>query len=275
MTLTIRIILVIGGLLLFPVAYGFATGATWATMWWLWEDTPLSYRFIASMQAAIGAAMVWIGLTGALHMIMAGSINLFVMLSGIAIYLLSGQEAMTDKVWAYGIGCAIFALVNLWLIFWSRRFVTIDARPMPWGLRICFVIFVLALVTVGISLITKRSDIFPWPLSEGTSVVFGWMFLGDAFYFLYALLQPKWVNAAPQLWSFLAYDLVLIPPFLALLGQPRTPAEDGTLPYELLQYNLVVYLGILFFSGMVAIYSLFIDPRTRIWQGNAAREAYS
>lgn len=274
MVLTIRIILVIGGLLLFPLAYGFATGAEWATMWWLWWDTPLSYRFIASMQAAIGVAMVWIGLTGALHMIVAGSLNLFVMLSGIAIYLLSGQEEMTTRLWAYGIGCAIFALFNLWLVFWGRRFVVTDPRPMPWGLRICFVIFVLALVAVGVGLVTDQG-IFPWTLSTGTSVVFGWMFLGDAFYFLYALLRPKWVNAAPQLWSFLAYDLVLIPPFLARLGTPSPEVTDGPLPYELLQYNLVVYLGILFFSAMVAIYSLFIDRRTRVWQRQSAQKAYA
>lgn len=152
---------------------------------------------------------------------------------------------------------------------------------MPWGLRICFGIFVIALLSVGGALVTKQPGFFPWDLLEGvkangvhvegaavnggTSVVLGWMFLGDAFYFLYALFRPKWANAAPQLWSFLAYDLVLIPPFINLLGTPAPLVEDGLLPYGLLKYNLTVYLGILFFSAMVAIYSLFIDRRTRIW----------
>ena len=265
MAFVIRIILVVGGLLLIPLAWGFATQAEWATALWLWEDSRLSYIFIASMQAAIGAAMIWIGLTGALHMIAAGALNLFVMLSGIAIYLLSGQEEMTTKLWFFGIGCAIFAVVNLGLVFWARQFVITDQRPMPMGLRFCFLIFVLALVGVGVALVTQQPGIFPWTLQPGTSVVFGWMFLGDAFYFLYALLQPKWVNAAPQLWSFLAYDLVLIRPFLQRLGTPAPAVENSFMPYELLQYNLVVYIGILFFSSMVAIYSLFFDRRTRIW----------
>jgi hypothetical protein len=265
MVLAIRIVLVIVGLLMFPLAWGFATGADWATMWWLWVDTPLSYRFIGAMQAAIGVAMIWIGLTNALHMLVAGGLNLFVMLTGIAIYLFSGQEPLTPTMRTLGIGSALFALFNLWLVFWAQRFVPTDPRPMPWGLRICFMIFVAALLAVGGALVTQQKGIFPWPLSTGTSAVFGWMFLGDAFYFLYALFRPRWVNAAPQLWSFLAYDLVLIPPFINLLGAPRVIVEDGALPYELLQYNLVVYLGILFFSAMVAIYSLFIDARTRVW----------
>lgn len=265
MRLVIRIVLVLGGLLLFPLAWGFANSAEWAVQWWFWEDTPLSYRFLASMQAAIGIAMIWIGLTNALHMVVAGSLNLFVMLGGIAIYLFSGQEAMNTKLWIYAYGCAIFALINLWLLFVAQRIQPLDQRPMPWGLRICFVLFVLALFAVGIAMITETPGIFPWRISGGTSVVFGWMFLGDAFYFLYALFRPKWVNAAPQLWSFLAYDIVLIPPFLSLLGRPVVEVENSPLPYELYQYNLVVYLGILFFSAMVAIYSLFIDSRTRVW----------
>ncbi len=261
----VRGILIVGGLLLFPLAWGFATGEEWATTWWLWDDTPLSYLFIASMQAAIGIAMIWIGATGALHMIAAGSLNLFVMLAGIAIYLLSGQEAMTPTVRTYGIVCAIFAIVNLGLVYWARQFVATDRRPMPIWLRFCFFLFVLALLLVGGALVTQQPGIFPWPLKPGTSVVFGWMFLGDAFYFLYALLRPRWVNAAPQLWSFLAYDLVLIGPFFALLGNPPPVSENDLIPSELLEYNLTVYIGILIFSGLVAIYALFIDGRTRVW----------
>ncbi|MEZ4679274.1 MAG: hypothetical protein R2932_34150 [Caldilineaceae bacterium] len=265
MQMLIRVILVVVGVALLPLAWGFSTAAPWAIQWWLWEDTPLSYLFLASMQAAIAAAMIWIGLTNALHMVAAGSINLFAMLSGIAIYLLSGQETMTPKLWVYGIGCALFALLNLIFAFRARRFTSPDRRPMPMSLRIAFAIFVLMLAQVGVALVTQQKGIFPWPLSPGTSVVFGWMFLGDAFYFLYALLQPRWVNAIPQLWSFLAYDLVLIRPFLDRVGTPSPRVDDGPMPYELLQYNLLVYISVLCASALVAIYFLFLDGRTRLW----------
>lgn len=282
MASTIRIVLIVGGLLMLPLVWVFGIAAwglaaeNWgivaetgqletrmqrAAAFWLWDDTALSYLFIASMQAAIAAAMIWIGLTGALHMMVAGSINLFVMLGGIAIYLFSGQVAMTPKLWLYAGGCAIFALANLWFVAWARHFAATDIRPMPIGLRIAFVIFVLALIAVGGALVLGREDVFPWDLQTGTAVVFGWMFLGDAFYFLYALLQPRWVNAAPQLWSFLAYDVVLIGPFLNRLMTQTTNDSASQYGYA----SLVVYIGILFFSAAVTIYYLFLDRRTRVW----------
>ena len=225
----LQIILVVGGIALLILSWGFATQAQWATTLWAWEEGPLSYLFIASMQAAIAAAMIWIGLTRSWHMITAGAINLFVMMGGIAIFLLSNAAAanptltITPKIWAYGVGCAIFALVNLGLIFWAQRFVLTDQRMMPLGLRFAFGLFVVALVAVGGALVAKVPDVFPWPLKPETSVLFGWMFLGDAFYFAFALLQPRWSNATTQLWSFLAYDLVLIGPFLQRL---QTSAAD-------------------------------------------------
>jgi hypothetical protein len=62
-------------------------------------------------------------------------------------------------------------------------------------------------------------------------------------------------NAIGQLLSFLAYDLVLIGPFLKLFG-----TVDPTL-----RLNLIVYFAVLVFSAAVAIYYLFIHPQTRDW----------
>ena len=86
------------------------------------------------------------------------------------------------------------------------------------------------------------------------------MFLGDAFYFAFALLQPRWSNATTQLWSFLAYDLVLIGPFLQRL---QTSAADEQ--YWTWYYSLITYIAVLLFSGAVAIYYLFVSAGTRIW----------
>ncbi len=259
-----QLILIVGGLGMFVLAWGFLNQATWATYWWPMPDGPLSYTFIASMQAAIAAAMLWIGITQAFHMLMAGALNLFVMLSGTAIYLWTAPAAIAAlqsetethlSVSTLAPAVTIFALLNLGLLFWARRFRLTDTRPMPMGLRVAFVIFVLALIGVGSALVMQREQVFPWQLTGPTSVLFGWMFLGDAFYFLYALLAPRWRNAATQLWSFLAYDLVLIPPFLR---------RFGTIDAELLP-SLIVYTAILFFSAAVAVYYLLINPATRVW----------
>ncbi len=98
-----------------------------------------------------------------------------------------------------------------------------------------------------------HAPIFPWKLNPDSSVIFGCIFLGDAFYFLYSLLYPRWHNALGQLLSFLAYDLVLIVPFLILF---KTVKPEGML-------NLIVYVAVLIYSGAIATWFLFIHPKTR------------
>ena len=97
-----------------------------------------------------------------------------------------------------------------------------------------------------------HKPVFPWDLNPDSSVVFGCIFLGDAFYFLYALLRPRWGNAFGQLLSFLAYDLVLIVPFLLLVN---TVKPDHML-------GLIIYIAVLVYSGGLAVYYLFIDSQT-------------
>jgi hypothetical protein len=46
--------------------------------------------------------------------------------------------------------------------------------------------------------------------------MFGLVFLGAATYFIYGALDPHWGNAIGQLAGFLAYDLVLLAPFLSI-----------------------------------------------------------
>ena len=83
--------------------------------------------------------------------------------------------------------------------------------------------------------------------------VFGCIFLGDAFYFLYGMFRPNWHNALGQLLSFLAYDLVLIFPFIGLIS---------TVEPDLL-VSLIIYIIVLMYSAGLAVYYLFIDSQTR------------
>lgn len=253
----VRSILMIGGLLMLVLSYGYYTQADWAIATWLWpEQGRLTYVFMASMQAAIAVAMLWIGFSGDVSVMAAGGLNLFLMMAGIAVFLLMDVGTSEPRAVPYGIACAVFALCNLPLILWARRFPVQQAQPTPMGVRISFVIFIVALIGVGLALVLQLANIFPWPLRPDTATIFGWMFLGDSLYFLYGLLLPRWSNARAQLWSFLAYDLVLIGPFINHFANV-TPER---LP------SLIVYTGVLVLSGVIALYYLLINPTSRVWR---------
>jgi hypothetical protein len=82
------------------------------------------------------------------------------------------------------------------------------------------------------------------------------MFLGAAAYFAYGVFRPGWYNAGGQLAGFLAYDVVLIIPFLQRL--PTVEPE--------LRVNLIIYIIVVSYSGLLAIYYLFLYPGTRLWR---------
>jgi hypothetical protein len=129
-----------------------------------------------------------------------------------------------------------------------------DARPVPAIVRISFIFFMLNLMIAGTLLVLKQPNVFPWQLTPQQSVLYGWIFLGAAGYFLYGVLRPVWSNARGQLLGFLAYDLILIGPFIALFfGE-----EPFLLP------NLVYYIAALIYSGGLGVYYLFLNPETRI-----------
>ena len=132
----IRFTLVLGGILTLVLAVGFAWQMPWALSLWLWPDGPLSYLFIASMQAAIAAAMIWIGISGELGALPAGALNLVVMMSGLAIYFFQAAR-YPDRgyLMEYAIGCGLFVLFNILLFFWSRSIPIRDPRPSGVALR--------------------------------------------------------------------------------------------------------------------------------------------
>jgi hypothetical protein len=98
-----------------------------------------------------------------------------------------------------------------------------------------------------------RWHVLPWPVTPALSTLIGFMFLGAAAYFAYGVAVPRWENAGGQLAGFLAYDIVLIVPFLV-----RLPTVDASvLP------NLIVYTAVVTYSGLLAIYFLVLHPATR------------
>ena len=152
----------------------------------------------------------------------------------------------------FGLASALMAIISGAVFFWSRRLPLTDSRPTPMPVRVSFGIFIASLFLASGALIL-RMPVFPWDLNPDSSVIFGCIFFGDAFYFLYGLFRPRWGNAFGQLLSFLAYDLVLIVPFVLLF--------DTVKPERML--NLVVYTAVLVYSGGLAVYYLLLDPQTR------------
>ncbi|MBE0672097.1 MAG: hypothetical protein IH588_16075 [Anaerolineales bacterium] len=242
----------IGGLVVLLFAFGFIVRLPFATAIWPWEDGRYSYLFVGSILAAVSAAALWVGWAGEFGALPAGSLNIFVIALTTSIYffLLASQGRKDMLLFgAFGIAAAIASLAAF---FWSLNIPLKETRPMPKPVKVSFWIFIASLFAAGGALILK-APIFPWALNPDSSVIFGCIFLGDAFYFLYGIFRPNWHNALGQLLSFLVYDLVLIVPFIGLLN---------TVPPE--RYiNLLVYIAVLIYSAGLAVYYLFINPQTR------------
>ena len=249
---TIRILILIGGLVILALALGFIFQVPLALRLWPWEDGRYSYLFIGSILAAVSAAALWIGWTGELGVLPAGSLNVFVIALTTGVYFFNLVSQGRSDMLPFGVASILMALASIGTFLWSRGLPLADARPTPRLVRVSFGIFIASLFLAGGALLL-RMPVFPWELNPDSSVIFGCIFVGDAFYFLYGLIRPRWGNAFGQLLSFLAYDLVLIIPFVFLLNT----VEPGRM------VNLVVYIAVLVYSGGLAAYYLLINPQTR------------
>ena len=248
----IRTLILIGGLFILALAFGFIFRIPLALSIWPWEDGRYSYLFIGSILAAVSAAALWIGWTGELGALPAGSLNVFVIALTTSVYFFKLVSQGRSELFGVGIASVLMTLTSGAAFLWSRRLPLTDPRPTPALVKVSFGIFIASLFLAGGALVLHL-PVFPWDLNPDSSVVFGCIFLGDAFYFLYGLFRPRWGNAIGQLLSFLAYDLVLIVPFVLLF--------DTIKPERML--NLVVYTAVLVYSGGLAVYYLLIDPQTR------------
>ena len=245
---------IFAGLASLVLTVAFIGLAPWATDLWPWEVTPLSYLFIASILAAIATPVIWIGISGETAAIRAGAIDLAITYGGITVYLATllgaqGQPSLGPYVAVFAVGfvAMVITFARTRPIPWR------DHRPMPSTVRLSFALFAVILTAAGTAL-AFHADIFPWALGSETSVIFGFIYLGAAAYFIYGVLDPRWPNAQGQLIGFLAYDLVLIGPFVDRFDE----VHGGELT------SLIVYTAFVAYSGLLAIYYLFVAPETRI-----------
>ena len=250
----VRLGLIGAGLASLVLTAGFFWRWDWAVDLWPWPDSRLSFVFLASIVAAIGLPALWIGLSGELRAIEAGALDLAVTYAGMVAYVIAlagdpGQPALGAYVAAF----AALGLFSLGAYLWARRIPRRDPRPMPGPVRVSFAFLAVALIGFGTALVFG-ADVFPWPLSDESSVMFGLIYLGAAVYFLHGVTRPSWSNATGQLIGFLAYDLVLIGPFIGHFDE----ATGGKL------LSLWIYTGVVVYTAGLAVYYLFMHPETRL-----------
>jgi hypothetical protein len=244
------------GVLLLGLAGGYVAQGAWATATWFWPDSRLSYIFVGSVLAAVAMTFLAVAVSGEHGALASGGLTGFVMSFGVASYLVQlATVGQRPALLLNAIVAAAIGLLGIGLFWWVRRIPIRDQRPVPRLLRVALATFVGALLLAATLLIVRLPTVFPWPLNPDSSVIFGWIFLGNATFYGYALLSRYWPNARGPLLSFLAYDLVLIPPFLSQFGAVR---PDHRL-------SLILYTAVLFYSALVSSYYLFVNPTTRGW----------
>ncbi len=127
---------------------------------------------------------------------------------------------------------------------------------------VSFGVFTAALLVVSTLLLARNSPL-PWQVTGDRSTAIGLMFLGAAAYFVYGLVDRRWENAGGQLAGFLAYDAVLLWPFVERL--PDIAPE--------FRLALWIYTAVLVYSGIVALVYLAFHPATRGRRQHDAPEA--
>lgn len=255
------------------VGAGLFLNAPWAAALWPWTDQPLDRVVLSSFLVAGLGTVLWIGLsaewgamTGALLDVLlfqacaaawfgvrwwTGDVptpNLFEPADG---------PAALSTLGVFAAALALMVLVELALLRAVWRIPIRDTRPADRLLIGSFGLFAVVLVITGALLILQR-PIWPWPLSEASAALLGFLFLGSAVYFLHGLRRPGWHRMKGQLVAFLLYDLVLAQPYLHL--------ADGQLSYSLNYSSLAVYWAVILYSGGLAAYYLFLNPRTKGWR---------
>lgn len=256
MNVAVRWLLIVIGVVQLGFALAFFVQWPPATALWPFPGTtPLTFIFLASIFAAAGASTLW-AVASRQHGAFAGiAIDYIFILVPVTIYI--GQLASTTGgagLGLYAVACLLGVLFGVWLLFYSLRAPLDRSVPVPALVRWSFVIFVVALVLVSVQLIRQAPNILPWPVTPELSVLIGWMFFGALTYFVYGLARPSWANAAGQLVGFLAYDLVLIGPFLQRL--PTVAPEQ--------RLSLWIYTAVVVFSGVLACFYLFVHTPTRL-----------
>ncbi len=253
-----RVFFLSAGVIFALVGVGWLFEMPWAEALWpfAWGGYRMGWVFLTSVAWAIAAPLIWIGLTGSLAAVAPGALNLAVFFGGMGGYLTQLATRPEDGMnggWAVAFFICAAAMVAMFVITW--RIPVKNARRTPLAVRVAFAVAAVILIAAGLALLAEYPTVFPWPTKSAGFISYGWVFLGASLYFIYAVINPKWELAAGQLLGFLAYDIVLLPPYLALFGSVKPGHEP----------SLFVYTAVLIVSSVLAIYYLFVNQTTCLW----------
>jgi hypothetical protein len=254
-----KVALIVTGLIQLVLAIGFFFQQAWATSLWPVPDTRLSYAFIAAILAGGAAPLIWAGLSGELASLAGYGLSFGIMYAGMGIsaLLFYLQDQNPALAW-FAFVMIVLALLG-GMIFMRTRRLAENSQPTPRIVIYAFIAEILVLAGAGILLILKVPNTLPWNLSPESSVLYGWVFLGLAFYYLYAVLNRQWIHALGPLLGFLVYDLVLFSPLFARFGNLQPGHVLGQ----------VAASAIIIFSAALGVYYLFINPVTRLGKRSA------
>jgi hypothetical protein len=246
--------LIFSGMVHLILATGFFFQQDWATSLWPVPDTRLSYAFIAAILAGGAAPLLWIGFSGELAALAGYGLSFGIMYAGLGISALGFYLRDQNPALAlFSLVMGILAIVGV-ILYTRMRRADHDKLSTPPIVLYAFAVEVLVLAGAGILLTLKVPNTLPWNLSPESSVLYGWVFIGLAFYYLYAILNRQWIHALGPLLGFLAYDLVLFSPLFTRFGNLQPEHVRGQVAASI----------IIIFSGLLGIYYLFVNPVTRL-----------
>ena len=222
-------------------------------LWPFPGTTELTFLFIGAIFAAAAASTAWAALVGEEASYPGIALDYLAIFGPMVVYLLLVEPARGGGISLFWLGLVATLAFGAWLLWQTSGASRRDPRPTPRPALVAFGVLAPVLGVVGLALVLNVPNVLPWPVTPELSVIAGLIFLGAAVYFLYGLLRPSWTNAGGQLAGFLAYDLVLIVPFVARL--PTVPDQW--------RVSLIAYTTVLVVSGVLAAWYLFIAPGTR------------
>src|SRR5688500_1627283 len=249
-----KVTLIFAGLIHLILAAGFFFQQSWATSLWPVPDTRLSYAFIAAILAGGGAPLLWIGFSEERAALAGYGLSFGIMYAGMGISAL--WFYVRDQNPSLGLFALVMGVLTVLagILFARMRRADHDRLLTPPIVIYAFAVEVLVLAGAGILLTLKVPNTLPWNLSPESSVLYGWVFIGLAFYYLYAILNRQWIHALGPLLGFLVYDLVLFGPLFARYGSLQPQHILGQVAATL----------IIIFSAVLGIYYLFVNPATRL-----------
>jgi hypothetical protein len=250
------------------IGFGLIKDFDWAIEGWPLPDVKMTYKFLASIAAAIAAPCAWVVWRNELGALQGVGFELMVgqpALGGYLLWLAADRRELALAI--LGIALLVFGVIWAAVYLWSKRVPIRDTRPLPGLFRASFIVICAILVVLGVALTLQVDNIFPWAVSPENSTVIGFIFLSAALLFGWIVVHPTWVSGEMALTSFLAYGMVLVFPYIDLwrnrndaetvssyYGSPSYAtgvSEIGINERSLVMYMIVLGVGI---ALAVAIY---------------------